>query len=109
MTTGRPFDDIRALTESMPQADEGACDHVKHVIAEFGEYLSPLGRNTHYAKWLAKWQAKAPSIDRPLIAVFAGSHGVAKHVFGEGEIPQAQAKRDRNLMALLRHKKSNPQ
>ena len=25
------------------------------------------------------------------------------------EIPQAQAKRDRNLMALLRHKKSNPQ
>ena len=25
------------------------------------------------------------------------------------EIPQAQAKRDRKLMALLRHKKSNPQ
>ena len=92
MTTGRPFDDIRALTESMPEADEGACDHVKHVIADFGEYLSPLGRNKKYAKWLAKWQGKAPSIDRPLISVFAGTHGVAKHVFGDDFVPKAQAR-----------------
>jgi len=92
MTTGHPFDDIRALTVTMPQADEGACDYVKHVIADFGEYLSPLGRNTRYAKWLASWQGKTPSIDRPLIAVFAGSHGVAKHVFGEDVIPKAQAR-----------------
>lgn len=91
-TSGRPFDDIRALTGSMPQADEGACDHVKHVIADFGEYLSPLGRNTRYAKWLASWQGKAPSIDRPLIAVFAGTHDVAKHVFGDDVIPRAQAR-----------------
>jgi len=91
-STGRPFDDIRALTDSMPEADESACDHVKHVIADFGEYLSPLGRNTRYAKWLASWQGKAPSIERPLIAVFAGSHGVAKHVFGDDFIPQAQAR-----------------
>ncbi|WP_034388139.1 nicotinate-nucleotide--dimethylbenzimidazole phosphoribosyltransferase [Hellea balneolensis] len=92
MTSGRPFDDIRALTNSMPQSDEGACDHVRHVIENFGAYLSPLGRNTRYAKWLAGWQGKAPSIDRPLIAVFAGSHGVAKHVFGGDVIPRAQAR-----------------
>jgi len=91
MTTGRPFDDIRALTDSMPEADAGACDHVKHVIAEFGESLSPLGRNTRYAKWLASWQGKAPSIDRPLISVFAGSHDVAKHVFGGDVVPRAQS------------------
>lgn len=90
VTSGRPFDDIRALTESMPVADEGACDHVKHVISEFGEALSPLGRNTRYAKWLASWQGKTPSIDRPLIAVFAGTHDVAKHVFVDDIIPRAQ-------------------
>ncbi len=91
-TSGRPFDDIRALTDSMPAADEGACDHVKHVIRDFGEYLSPLGRNTRYAKWLAGWQAKAPSIDRPLIAVFAGTHDVAKNVFGDEVISKAQTR-----------------
>jgi len=92
MTTSRPFDDIRALTESMPQADEGACDHVKHVITDFGDYLSPLGRNTRYAKWLASWQGRAPSIDRPLIAVFAGTHDVAKHVYGDEVTTKAQAR-----------------
>ena len=91
-STGRPFDDIRALTDSMPEADESACDHVKHVIADFGETLSPLGSNAHYAKWLAKWQGRAPSIDRPLVTVFAGSHGVAKDVFGDDVIPRAQAR-----------------
>ena len=91
-STGRPFDDIRALTDSMPEADEGACDHVKHVIEDFGEYLTPLGRNKKYAKWLASWQGKAPSIERPLIAVFAGTHGVAKNVVGDDFISQAQAR-----------------
>ncbi len=91
-TSGRPFDDIRALTDSMPQADEASCDHVKHVIADFGEYLSPLGRNTRYAKWLASWQGKAPSIDRPLIAVFAGTHDVAKQGSDDDIISRAQAR-----------------
>ena len=91
-TSGRPFDDIRALTASMPQADEASGENVKHVISNFGEMLSPLGRNLDYAKWLASWQGKAPSIDRPLIAVFAGTHDVAKHIY-EGEIiPMAQAR-----------------
>jgi len=91
-TSGRPFDDTRALTDSMPKGDEGACDYVKHVISDFGEYLSPLGRNTKYAKWLARWQGKAPSINRPLIAVYAGTHDVARQVFGDDVIPRAQAR-----------------
>jgi len=91
-TSGRPFDDIRALTETMPQADEQACQGVKAIIKQFGETLSPLGRNLDYARWLASWQGRSPSIDRPLIAVFAGSHNVAKHVFGDDIIPKAQAR-----------------
>lgn len=92
MTTGRPFDDIRALTNAMPQSDETARSHVDSVTESFGAGLNPLGRNGDYAKWLAGWQGKAPAVDRPLIAVFAGSHNVARHVFGEDITPQAQAR-----------------
>jgi len=90
MTTGRPFDDIRALTESMPQADDMAYGIIDEVIEDFGRQLIPLGRNADYAKWLASWQGKSPSVDRPLISVFAGSHDVAKHAFEEDIIPMAQ-------------------
>lgn len=90
MTTGRPFDDIRALTGSMPKANAGARQDIDKMIEKFGVTLNPLGRNANYAKWLASWQGKTPSVDRPLIAVFAGSHNVAKHMFGEDVIPKAK-------------------
>jgi len=89
--SGRPFDDIRALTDSMPEADEAARKDVETVMAEM-RGLNPLGRNADYAKWLASWQGKAPSVDRPLIAVFAGTHDVSKHVYGDDIIPKAQAR-----------------
>lgn len=89
-TSGRPFDDIIALTESMPQADEAARKMVDDVIESFGAQLSPLGRYAAYAKWLAGWQGRFPGVDRPLISVFAGSHDVAKRVFGSDLIPKAQ-------------------
>lgn len=92
MTTGRPFDDIRALTEAMPAQDVAAQKSVETVIEAFGANLNPLGRMAEYAKWLAGWQGKLPTVDRPLIAVFAGSHDVAKHVYGDDVIPKAQAR-----------------
>jgi len=92
MENGRPFDDIRALTEAMPQADLAAIDAVQNILTAAGESLSPLGRNAEYAKWLAGWQGKAPSVDRPLITVFAGSHAVARHDFGDDVIVKAQAR-----------------
>ena len=37
-----------------------------------------LGRLEEIAEWLAAWQGRAsPRVERPRIAVFAGSHGVA--------------------------------
>ena len=92
MTTGRPFDDIRALTEDMPQADIQALKSVTKILENFGPHLSPLGRMGSYLEWLASWQGKAPSIDRPLIAVFAATHGVAKSVYGEDIVPTALAR-----------------
>jgi nicotinate-nucleotide--dimethylbenzimidazole phosphoribosyltransferase len=36
-----------------------------------------LGRLEHLVAWLGAWQGKgSPSLDRPLVCVFAGSHGV---------------------------------
>jgi len=92
MTDGRPFDDIRALTEAMPQADKMAADAVQESLAKLSDGLNPLGRNADYAKWLAGWQGKAPSVDRPLITVFAGSHGVAQKVFGDDLVSKSQAR-----------------
>ena len=39
-----------------------------------------LGRLEEIAEWLAAWQGRAPpAVNRPLVAVFAGNHGVAQH------------------------------
>jgi len=37
-----------------------------------------LGRLEEIAEWLAAWQGKAPpAVNRPLVAIFAGNHGIA--------------------------------
>ena len=92
MTTGRPFDDIRALTESMPQPDMAAQKGVEDILASVGHELSPIGHMDRFAGWLASWQGKSPAVDRPLIAVFAGTHDVAKHIFDDDIISKAQAR-----------------
>lgn len=78
-----PFDDIRNLIADMPQTDEKARYAVEEALASFAPALSPFGRLAPALMWLGGWQGRAqPSIDRPLIAVFAGSHGVASDVTG---------------------------
>jgi len=83
-TSAKPFDDIRALTQNMPAADQAMRDNVHEIINGFSPVLKPLGLvETHLAE-IATWQgASLPSVQRPLIAVFAGTHGVAKTLFGE--------------------------
>ena len=89
MSTGRPFDDIRALTQNMPQPDDKASEAVTQSLDAYAN-LSPLGRQGAYMEWLASWQGKLPAIERPLIAVFAGSHGAAQKVYGQDIVPLAQ-------------------
>lgn len=79
----QPFDDIRNLVSEMPQVDEKARYSAEETLAGFVPALSPFGRMGPALMWLAGWQGRAlPSVDRPLIAVFAGSHGVASDVTG---------------------------
>jgi nicotinate-nucleotide--dimethylbenzimidazole phosphoribosyltransferase len=73
----RPFDDIRALIGQMPKADEAARAAAREREAELTKPAGSLGRLEEIAEWMAGWQASArPHVDNPLVAVFAGNHGV---------------------------------
>lgn len=70
-----PFDDVRRLVAEMPEADERAAAAFR---AARRASMAGLGRMEAIAAWLAAWQGKAaPSLERPLVCVFAASHGVA--------------------------------
>jgi len=75
--SGHPFDDIRQIVAAMPQADQQAVVAVRARNRELTKPAGSLGRLEWLVEWLAAWQAKEkPVIARPLVAVFAGSHGV---------------------------------
>jgi nicotinate-nucleotide--dimethylbenzimidazole phosphoribosyltransferase len=73
----RPFDDIRALVLKMPGPDAAAAAAARAREAELTKPAGSLGRLEEIAAFLAGWQASArPHVDKPLVAVFAGNHGV---------------------------------
>ena len=72
-----PFDDIRRLITTVPGPDEAAVEAVRMRDRQLTKPAGSLGRLEWIAEWLAAWQAKPnPSVDRPLVCVFAASHGV---------------------------------
>jgi nicotinate-nucleotide--dimethylbenzimidazole phosphoribosyltransferase len=76
-SSGLPFDDIRALVAKMPGPDSGAVAAVRARDATLTKPAGALGRLEEIVEWLAAWQGKAPpTVNRPLVAVFAGNHGV---------------------------------
>lgn len=77
--TGLPFDDIRALFQIMPPASQDCVDMVRARDAELVKPAGALGRLEEVVEWLAAWQGKSkPTIDRPLVAIFAANHGVVE-------------------------------
>ena len=72
----RPFDDIRALLAKMPRADEAARAKARERDAQLTKPAGSLGRLEEIAEWMAAWQGSRPHVDNPLVAVFAGNHGV---------------------------------
>src|ERR1700720_841931 len=74
-----PFDSIRDLIASMPEASEASRQAVRARQAELTKPPGSLGRLEEIVAFLGAWQGKPkPSIDRPLVAVFAGNHGVVE-------------------------------
>jgi len=77
-TTAIPFDDIRALVKGMPGPDLAAVAAVTARDAILTKPPGSLGRLEEIVAWLAAWQGRAPPvINRPVVAIFAGNHGVA--------------------------------
>ncbi|ACK50303.1 nicotinate-nucleotide/dimethylbenzimidazole phosphoribosyltransferase [Methylocella silvestris BL2] len=72
-----PLDSIRHLIGKMPPASERAAAAARARQAELTKPQGSLGRLEEIAAFLASWQGKpSPTLDRPLVAVFAANHGV---------------------------------
>jgi len=79
LASGLPFDSIRDLLPLMPQASQAAVDAVAARQTQLTKPLGSLGRLEDIVAFLAAWQGQSPpSIDRPLVAIFAANHGVTK-------------------------------
>ena len=85
--TPRPFDDIRALIGKMPKADETAIAAAQARETELTKPAGSLGRLEEIAAFMAGWQGLPPHVNHPLVAVFAGNHGVV--VQGVSPYPQS--------------------
>jgi len=76
--TGLPFDDIRNLIAEMPGPDEAARLAATERQGQLVKPPGALGRLEEIAIDIAGWQGRAiPVINRPTVAVFAATHGVA--------------------------------
>jgi nicotinate-nucleotide--dimethylbenzimidazole phosphoribosyltransferase len=76
-TTGLPFDDFRELIRNLPGPDERAAQAVREREVTLTKPAGSLGRLEEIAVWLAAWTGREkPQVTRPLVAVFAGNHGV---------------------------------
>jgi nicotinate-nucleotide--dimethylbenzimidazole phosphoribosyltransferase len=80
MTSVLPFNDFRNLLASLPPADTAAEARVRALFAKADKPKSSLGRIEDIAAWLAAWSGRAPlAVTRPLVAIFAGNHGLTRH------------------------------
>ena len=71
-----PFDDIRALLAKLPALDGDALGAAREREAQLTKPAGSLGRLEEIAEFMAAWQGGPPHVDNPLVAVFAGNHGV---------------------------------
>jgi len=74
---GQPFDDFRALLEALPGADTSALSAARKRNGLLTKPEGSLGRLEEIAMWLAAWSGRTPAVNRPMVAVFAGNHGIA--------------------------------
>jgi len=74
--SGLPFDDIRQLVQGLPDIDQNAVEITKKQV-------DPSERLTQLAIWYAAWSGRTPQIHRPLLALFAGTHGLETELEGD--------------------------
>lgn len=75
--TGLPFDDIRRLMRDLPGPDAEAIRQCQARDQVLTKPPGALGRLEEIASWVAAWQHRyPPRVEAPVVAVFAGNHGV---------------------------------
>jgi nicotinate-nucleotide--dimethylbenzimidazole phosphoribosyltransferase len=90
--TGLPFDDLRNLFSNMPPASEVCMQDVDARATELVSSAHDLGRAHELVRFMAAWQGRSrPVITRPLVSVFAASHGI--HTAGYNGVMPAHARR----------------
>jgi len=74
-----PFDDFRALFAKFPQPDPVAIEKAQARQQQLTKPQGSLGRLEEIAIWLAGWRGQEkPLVTNPLVAIFAGNHGVTQ-------------------------------
>jgi nicotinate-nucleotide--dimethylbenzimidazole phosphoribosyltransferase len=87
----RTLDDLRAACRDLPPGNLEAAAAAAARQATLTKPAGSLGRLEELVVWLARWQGRAlPKLERVLVLVFAGNHGVADH--GVSAYPQAVTK-----------------
>ena len=76
--SGLPFDDFRNLIANLPGPDSRALVDARERDAQLTKPPGALGRLEEIAFWLAAWTGRKPAVTRPLVAIFAGNHGVTR-------------------------------
>ncbi|WIM10889.1 nicotinate-nucleotide--dimethylbenzimidazole phosphoribosyltransferase [Enhydrobacter sp.] len=73
------FEEMRRVLRDLPGPDLEAQTAIVRRQAELTKPPGSLGRLEEIAEWLGCWQGRAhPRVERARIAVFAGTHGVAR-------------------------------
>ncbi|MFC3725533.1 nicotinate-nucleotide--dimethylbenzimidazole phosphoribosyltransferase [Neoaquamicrobium sediminum] len=91
MTTGLPFDDYRQLLKTLPGPDMAARDRAEARNEMLSRQGPSLGRLGEISEWLAAWTGRDPQVLRPLVALFAGTHGMTRHGISRRAADETQA------------------
>jgi nicotinate-nucleotide--dimethylbenzimidazole phosphoribosyltransferase len=76
--SGLPFDDFRNLIANLPGPQTEALIAARERDTQLTKPPGALGRLEEIAFWLAAWTGRKPAVNRPLVAIFAGNHGVTR-------------------------------
>jgi len=76
--SGLPFDDFHNLIANLPGPDSRALVDARERDGRLTKPPGALGRLEEIAFWLAAWSGRKPAVNRPLVAIFAGNHGVTR-------------------------------